>query len=242
MRIGVVSDIHSNTPALEAVLRDMGPVDALWCLGDFVGYGPWPNECIALLRQRDVAALAGNHDLAAIGAMPIEEFFNRDAVMATRWTSSQLTAESQTYLQGLSPLAEYHGVTLAHGTPREPVWEYLMNEAVARASFDLFSTPLCLVGHTHIPCLFVQESSGQVTATHMQPGATYTLRQDRAIVNPGSVGQPRDRDTRSSYLVYDTEQATLEWRRVAYDIAVTQKRMREVGLPQFFIDRLDLGV
>lgn len=241
MRIGIVSDIHSNIPALEAVLEDMDPVDALWCLGDFVGYGPWPNECISLLRERAVAAIAGNHDLAAIGGVPIEEF-NRDAITVTKWTAGQLTPESRRFLQGLSPMIEYHGVTLAHGTPREPVWEYLLNEEVARASFDLFSTSLCLVGHTHIPCVFVQESSGQVSAAYMQPGSTYTLGADRAIANPGSVGQPRDRDTRSSYLVYDTERATLEWRRVAYDIAATQSRMREVGLPQFFIDRLDLGV
>lgn len=241
MRIGVISDIHSNAPALEAVLADMGPVDALWCLGDFVGYGPWPNECIARLRQRGVVAIAGNHDLAAVGLISAEAF-NPDAAIATEWTARQLTGDCRNYLGALPPLAEAEGVTLAHGSPRDPVWEYLLDDGGAKASFDRFSTQLCLVGHTHIPSLFVQETSGEVVVSYMPPGAAYRLGSQRAIANPGSVGQPRDRDPRAAYLIYDAERATLEWCRVAYDTVATQARMREVRLPQFFVDRLADGV
>src|SRR5437870_13106889 len=130
MRIGVVSDIHSNLTALLTVLDDMGPVDALWCLGDFVGYGPWPNECIELLRERGVQAIAGNHDLAAIGTISSEEF-NGDAAIAAEWTAHALTPESRAYLLTLEPMAEIEGVTFAHGSPREPVWEYMLSAGTA---------------------------------------------------------------------------------------------------------------
>jgi predicted phosphodiesterase len=241
MRIAIVSDIHSNLPALQAVLADMGEADAIWCLGDFVGYGPWPNECIALLREARVTAISGNHDLAAIGQITTEAF-NRDAAIATAWTTSQLSPESVSYLASLPPMGEVDGVTLAHGTPREPVWEYLLSDEGARASFERFTTQLCLVGHTHIPSVFVEEPDGRVTLGHMPGGTIYKIGEKRTIANPGSVGQPRDQDPRSAYLLYDTTTGTLEWKRVAYEIPATQVKMREVGLPPFFISRLERGV
>src|SRR5438128_13564 len=133
MRIAVVSDIHSNLTALEAVLKSMGSVDAVWCLGDFVGYGPWPNECISLLRAHDVQAIAGNHDLAAIGTITTEDF-NSAAAVATDWTSKQLSKDSRAFLGGLQPMIEIEGVTLAHGSVREPVWEYVLDSQVAEAN------------------------------------------------------------------------------------------------------------
>jgi predicted phosphodiesterase len=241
MRIGVVSDIHSNLTALAAVLDDMGPVDGLWCLGDFVGYGPWPNECIDLLCEHGAVAIAGNHDLAAVGTLSSEDF-NGDAAFAAQWTADQLSADSRTYLESLEPLREVDGVTLAHGTPREPVWEYMLSAATAAAGFDTIQTQLCLVGHTHIPSVFVEDNSGVPEVAYMPEGSTSRSVPQRRIVNPGSVGQPRDRDPRAAYLLYDTDLAELSWRRIKYDIGKVQKRMRKVGLPTFLTERLAYGV
>jgi diadenosine tetraphosphatase ApaH/serine/threonine PP2A family protein phosphatase len=235
-----VSDVHGNLPALCTVLDDLGSVDRLVCLGDFVGYGPWPNECVALLREHDVTSIAGNHDLAAIGALPTDEF-NPDAAYAAAWTTDQLDDETRRYLESLAPFAETEGITLAHGSPREPVWEYLLSLETAAASFGRFTTQLCLVGHSHVPCLFVQDPREGIGGTYAEPGSRYSLGAGRCIANPGSVGQPRDRDPRAAYAVYDSEQAVLEWHRVDYDIAATQRRMREVGLPRYLIDRLSQG-
>ena len=241
MRVGVVSDIHSNLPALEAVLSDMGEVDELWCLGDFVGYGPWPNECVSMLRERGVRAIAGNHDLAVVGAISTAAF-NTDAAFATAWTAEQLTPELTSYLAELPPMTRLdRKTTLAHGSPRQPVWEYLLDDETASASFKCFKTQLCFIGHTHIPSIFVKEGR-RVAVSHMPESAQFTVGKLRAIANPGSVGQPRDRDPRSSYLIFDSGQGTLEWRRVAYDIGRTQARMREVELPEFFVERLSIGV
>jgi len=239
MRIGVVSDIHSNLPALEAVLQDMGEVDALWCLGDFVGYGPWPNECVDMLRERGVRAIAGNHDLAAIGVISTQDF-NYEAGRAANWTADQLSAESRGYLSGLSPMTEVDGVTLAHGSPREPVWEYVVEPHVAIANLGAITTELCLVGHSHIPSLFAVEGE-KVAIGYMTHGSRRELT-GKTIANPGSVGQPRDRDPRASYLIYESDNALLQWKRVSYDIKSTQEKMRQECLPQHFIDRLDFGM
>lgn len=241
MRIGVVSDIHSNLTALVAVLGDMGAVDQLWCLGDFVGYGPWPNECIDLLRERGALAIAGNHDLAAIGTVSCEDF-NGDAAIAAQWTADQLSPSSRSYLKSLQPIGEVEGVTLAHGTPREPVWEYMLSASTAAAGFDAIDTDLCLVGHTHIPSLFVESASGVPEVSYMPGGATSPSAPLKRIVNPGSVGQPRDRDPRAAYLLYDTDAGELAWRRIEYDIDKVQKRMRKLGLPAFLTERLAYGV
>ena len=240
MLIGVVSDIHSNLVALDAALADMGPVDELWCLGDLVGYGPWPNECIEALRARGVKAIAGNHDLAAIGAVPSDEF-SGDAASAATWTANELRPDNRAYLASLAPMTEIDGVTLAHASPREPVWEYVLSAAAAAAGFKAFSTPLCLVGHTHVPSVFVRQKDG-VAPSYMPADTLFVVGSDRCIANPGSVGQPRDRDPRSAYLVYDTIGRELRWRRVAYDVAAVQARMRKVGLPRFLSDRLEVGV
>lgn len=245
MRVGIVTDIHSNLIALETVLHDMGPVDALWCLGDLVGYGPWPNECVALIRERASAVIAGNHDLATIGSALVSiEDFNPDAAAATHWTASHLTPESRSYLQSLEPNAQVDGITLAHGSPRHPVWEYLMTAAGAAASFELLDTAVCLVGHTHIPSMFIEQEDGQVAVVYMEAESRFEPGPLRCIANPGSVGQPRDRDPRAAYLLLDLGEdgPTLEWQRVEYDIAAIQTRMRRVGLPRFFIERLEYGV
>lgn len=246
MRVGVVSDIHSNLIALQTVLGDMGPVDALWCLGDIVGYGPWPNECIALLRERGARVISGNHDLAAVGSDLVSvEDFNGDAAEATHWTARNLSPESRSFLESLQPIAQVsEEVTLAHGTPREPVWEYLMSGGQAKASLPYFATPVCLVGHTHIPSLFVEQEDGTVGVGYRGADSRFEMAEQRCLANPGSVGQPRDRDPRAAYLVLELNGAgpILEWRRVAYDIPAIQEEMRRVGLPKFLIDRLEHGI
>lgn len=240
MRIGIVSDVHSNLPALEAVLEAMGPVDALWCLGDFVGYGPWPNECIQRLQERDVRAIAGNHDLAAVGLISTD-YFNQHAAMAVLWTAQQLTEASWRYLSSLDTTKVVDGVTLAHGSPRDPIWEYLLSADQADDNFKTLTTRLCLVGHSHVPCLFVQREGQRTVGVYMEAGSSYLLDDERCIANPGSVGQPRDRDPRAAYLLYDTEARRLDWLRVPYDIRRTQERMHEVGLPRALADRLERG-
>src|SRR5439155_14620246 len=189
MRIGVVSDIHSNLTALLTVLDDMGPVDALWCLGDFVGYGPWPNECVDLLRERGARAIAGNHDLAAIGTIPCDDF-NGDAAFAAQWTADALTPDSRAYLESLTPSLEVDGVTLAHGSPREPVWEYMLSAGVAAASFDAIRTDLCFVGHTHLPSLFIEDGSGMPAVRYMAGDYTSDAASLLRRVDPRSLGQP----------------------------------------------------
>jgi diadenosine tetraphosphatase ApaH/serine/threonine PP2A family protein phosphatase len=242
MLVGIVSDIHSNVVALDAVLRDMGPVGALWCLGDVVGYGPNPNECIdCLVAQPHLdACLTGNHDAAVLGKVSVADF-NAAAQQAVLWTREQLTAGSRQFLaQRPSSLVADGEFTLAHGSPRDPIWEYIIDTGVARANFACFETPVCLVGHTHVPAVFAVGGDGRVHL--LRHGTRLALRgEQRYIVNPGSVGQPRDGDPRAAYAVFDSEQGVLEFRRVAYDIAETQQRMRAARLPARLVERLDYG-
>ena len=202
MRCAIVSDVHGNLEALEAVLADAGDVDALWCLGDLVGYGPQPNECVALLRERGALCIAGNHDWAAIGKMDTTDF-NPEATEAAIWTGLRLESSHQDFLAALPETMQVgpDGIfTLAHGSPREPTWEYLTHVSVARLNFDYFQTPYCLVGHTHVPLIFQkpgpQEKPPQYRTIVPLDGVPIQLGPNRLIVNPGSVGQPRDGDAR----------------------------------------------
>lgn len=241
MRYGIVADIHANLAAFEAVLADMGPVDALWCLGDLVGYGPDPNECVELLRRHDHLCIMGNHDMAAIGRLDTSDF-NPDAAFAAQWTADQLTERSRLYLSALPERVAVEPFTLVHGSPRSPIWEYITHEGRAAANFDLFDTQGCLVGHTHVPALYVQRApGGQVLGRVPGPGDQVGVRQERLIANPGGVGQPRDGDPRAAYAIYDSDSAILEWRRVEYPIQVTQQRMKELGLPPRLIERIAFG-
>lgn len=241
MRVLVVTDIHANLAALDAVLDDAGAFDMVWSLGDIVGYGPQPNECIARLLGFQHVAIAGNHDWGALGKLDLSEF-NVDARRANLWTRDQLTPRSWSFLDALPETLEEQGYTLAHGSPRHPIWEYLVYPSVACASFDHFERDVCLVGHTHVPVIFVgPDDTGECRALQPLVGATVTLGPERYIINPGSVGQPRDGDPRAAYLLLDTATGAIEHRRVAYDIAATQERMREAGLPPRSIARLEYG-
>ncbi|MHB1293525.1 MAG: metallophosphoesterase family protein [Anaerolineae bacterium] len=241
MRVLVLTDVHSNYEALSAVLADAGSFDALWSLGDIVGYGPEPNACISLLCQHDHLAIAGNHDWAVLGKLDLAEF-NADARKANLWTREQLTPDSLAYLQALPETCVAGTFTLAHGSPRHPIWEYLIYAHVAKANFAYFQTPVCLVGHTHVPVIF-RDLPDSAQCEVLQPGEStpLPLGEQRHIINPGGVGQPRDGDPRAAYMILDTEAGTYEHRRVAYDMQTTQAKMREAQLPPRLVTRLEYG-
>jgi len=241
MRILIISDIHANLNALEAVLSDAGEFDSCWCLGDLVGYGPDPNECIQLVRQfPNLMCLLGNHDAAALNQIDIASF-NPEARRALIWTQKTLSPESVEYLKERPERAEVEGVTLAHGSPRHPVWEYLLDTRTATQNFDHFETPFCFVGHSHLPAIY-QKHEDRVYAEMIIPEVPGCIDMvPRAIFNPGSVGQPRDRDPRASYAIYDAGSQVWDYRRVTYDVAGVQARMLEVELPQRHIQRLSSG-
>jgi predicted phosphodiesterase len=241
MRVLIISDVHANLIAFETVLADAnGEWDVIWCLGDLIGYGPNPNECVALLREHEHVSLSGNHDWAVLGRLDIYSF-NPDARAAINWTREVLEEEARNYLTGLPTMVVREPFTLAHASPRHPVWEYIMEEDTATANFAHFTTPYCLVGHTHIPVIFkeTKEAISQSQAPDYE--RQVSLNKNRLIINPGSVGQPRDSDPRAAYALLDTESMTWEHRRVEYPIVETQERMRQRGLPYRLILRLEYG-
>ena len=241
MRVLVISDVHSNLDALNAVLADAGEFDIVWSLGDIVGYGPEPNECIARLSEYEHIAIDGNHDWGVLGKLDLADF-NADARQANLWTREQLTAESSEYLNALGEVRVEGDITLAHGSPRHPIWEYLIYPGIAKLSFAYYDTSICLVGHTHLPVIFRDlPDSRKCKAMRPLEREPVRLDQGRYIVNPGSVGQPRDGDPRAAYLLLDTEDVVIEHRRVEYDIAATQEKMRAVKLSRRNIARLAMG-
>ena len=241
MRVAVVSDIHSNLRALEAVLEaiDADAPDELWCLGDLVGYGPRPNECCALVAERATVCLAGNHDLAIVGTIDLDEFHG-DAAIAARLNREALTPESHAYLDRLEPQGTAHGVALYHGSARDPVWEYVLSDEAALATLALADAPLVLVGHSHV-ALQIAASQDEANGGLAPAGAVVELGDAPTLLNPGSVGQPRDGDPRAAYLLLDLGAHRAEFRRVEYDIPRTQNEMKDAGLPRFLAGRLALG-
>jgi len=242
MRIAVLSDIHSNLAALEAVLGSLGTVDAVWHLGDVVGYGPEPDGVVQRLRDVAAVGVRGNHDDAACGGTTIESF-NVDARAAAEWTRARIGKETRTYLAALPELIAPagSGFTLVHGSPRHPIWEYLDSPWAAEQNLALLETPHCFVGHTHVPIVFRQRRHGGIAATEVPPESHLRLDDRRVVLNPGSVGQPRDGNPAASYLILDTAEGLATWRRVAYDIGATQAAMKAAGLPPRLIRRLSFG-
>jgi diadenosine tetraphosphatase ApaH/serine/threonine PP2A family protein phosphatase len=241
MRVLVVSDIHANRTALEAVLKDAGDFDATWCLGDIVGYGPDPNESVSIIRSLpNLTCLVGNHDAAVLGDIDIASF-NLDARRSVQWTQSAVTKDSLEFLSNLPDKTEVEGQTLAHGSPRHPTWEYLLDMPTIASNFAYFTTPYCFVGHTHLPMIY-QLDDDQRFPEYIVPDEFVPIQLcPRAIVNPGSVGQPRDRKPEAAYGIFDTQIHTLEYRRVAYDIESVQERMWAADLPVRHIHRLEIG-
>jgi len=245
MRNLVLADVHSNLEALRAVFQDAedaGGFDAVWCLGDIVGYGPDPGPCIDLLRAQRIIAVAGNHDLAALDSISLKDF-NPMAVEALHWTREQLSDEQTEWLSTLPRRLEAGLFTLVHGSPREAVWEYFHPmytpiEAL-HDGFSHFSTPYCMVGHSHVP--FICQEMGPTFVKFPEDEPYALTKKDRLVVNPGGVGQPRDGDPRASFVIYDDEAGTLVRRRAAYDVEATQRKMRRAGLSEYLVARLAYG-
>lgn len=244
MRYLIVSDIHANQAAFAAVLADAAnSFDFVWCLGDLVGYGPSPNECVEQLREYDHLSLAGNHDWAALGRLDITSF-NSDARLASVWTQAELTPASRVYLDSLATNDIQDRFTLAHASPRQPVWEYVLDPLIAQRNFAYFETPYCLVGHTHIPLIYFQPDDNPAGCKTQAPPYDEPISleiEGRMILNPGSVGQPRDGNPDASYAILDTDAMTWEHRRVSYAVEITQERMRARELPYRLIERLEFG-
>ncbi len=245
MRVLILTDVHSNLEAFHAVLQDAekgGCVDEIWCMGDVVGYGPDPRECIDLLREYCYVCVAGNHDWAASGKIDTS-LFNPYAAEAALWTRKQLREEDKKILNELPLTVSKNDFTLAHGSPRDPIWEYVLSERVALGNLEHFKTPYSLVGHSHVPFICeLQESSITCTFKEFPVGVPVTLQNERLIINPGGLGQPRDGDPTSNYAIFDDSQGTICHYRVPYDIEKTQDKMRRAELPEKLITRLSHGM
>jgi diadenosine tetraphosphatase ApaH/serine/threonine PP2A family protein phosphatase len=240
MRLGIVSDIHGNLEALETVLADLDRrgVDDLVCLGDFVGYGASPNECVDQLRPRISGAVVGNHDAAAIGRLSLGDF-NSDAATAARWTEQALSPETRAYLESLPYTIERGAALLVHASPLEPqAWHYVLSPVDAAEEFGAFDQPICFIGHSHFPGAFEKEGD---SLRYTRVADVETKEGCRYIVNVPSVGQPRDSDPRAGYTVWDSAKGTLEQIRLEYDVDGAMKRIRDAGLPAFLAERLRWG-
>lgn len=241
MRVLVISDIHANLAAFETVLADaQGAWDIIWFLGDLVGYGPAPNECVSLLREHPHVALSGNHDWAVLNKLNIEGF-NRDARIAIEWTQNVLTEDNRKFLASLESLTSKDPFTLAHASPRQPVWEYILDAYTATVNFLFLPTRYGLVGHTHVPIIFEEKGRNTVAAHSPTYDSPIQLAYSRLLINPGSVGQPRDSDPRAAYAILDTDALTWHFHRVEYPVEATQQKMREHGMPERLVARLGYG-
>jgi predicted phosphodiesterase len=239
MRIAVISDVHSNLHALDAVLADVGAVDAIWHLGDIVGYGPEPNAVVDRLASAGALGVRGNHDAAAAGGDEID-WFNADARAAMEWTRRAISSTTKAWLTALPQRREAEDFTLVHGSPIDPMWEYVTTTAAAAENLAAISTTHGLNGHTHVPIAFSLVGD-RTSAEPSFPAPGVDLDGRRLLLNPGSVGQPRDGDPRASYMVLDLAARRVHWGRVAYDIDAVRDRMRAAGLPVRLIERLRHG-
>jgi predicted phosphodiesterase len=240
MRIAVLSDIHANLIALDAVLASVGSVDAVWHLGDVVGYGPDPDGVVERLTAIGATGVRGNHDAAACGGPQIE-YFNPDARAAMEWTRATIGEATRGWLGRLPERHVDGDFSLVHGSPRDPMWEYITSIPVARANLAVLGTRYGLFGHTHIPTLY-RDGDRALEAISAGSGSDVPLDERPSLLNPGSVGQPRDGDPRASYMVLDTTASSCSWHRVAYDIAAVQAAMEATGLPLPLVARLSYGI
>ncbi|MBI2852338.1 MAG: metallophosphoesterase family protein [Chloroflexi bacterium] len=244
MRCAIIADIHANLEAFTAVLEDIrkrGGVEEVWCLGDIVGYGPDPHECVDLMRRQKHIAVAGNHDLAAIGKITTDQF-NPQAAAAVEWTIRQLSQSDVNYLLSLPLVVEKDDFTLVHGSPRAPIWEYITSTQIASENLLHFETPYCLFGHSHTPVTFRCQENGDCVLQLLEEETMLALGRERLLANPGGVGQPRDGDPRASYAIFDREEKAIRFHRVAYHIANTQAKMLKHKLPSSLITRLSFGL
>jgi diadenosine tetraphosphatase ApaH/serine/threonine PP2A family protein phosphatase len=246
LRLAVISDIHSNLPALEAVLGavDGSEAEEIWCLGDLVGYGADPDACTALVRERCAVCLVGNHDLAVLGALDVSAF-SETAKAAVEWTREVAEREALEFLGGLLPALSHQGFGLFHASPRDPVWEYVLSVDQAEAGLDVQSERVGLIGHSHVALFFTRPGGngrrGYATGAQAGEGAELGIHEGAWLLNPGSVGQPRDGDPRAAWLELDTEAWTARFHRNPYDVDAAAAAIREAGLPGSLAERLSVG-
>jgi diadenosine tetraphosphatase ApaH/serine/threonine PP2A family protein phosphatase len=245
LRAAVLSDIHANRHALEAVLAavEEAGVDEVWCLGDMVGYGAEPDACTALVRERCSTCLVGNHDLALLGALDISTF-SEAAATAVEWTRANVNEETLEFLGGLDPTASQSGVGLFHASPRDPVWEYVLSTDQAEAGFEAQEERVGLIGHSHIALFFVRTPGarpGYAQGAQAMDGAEIEIAEGDWLLNPGSVGQPRDGDPRAAWLELDTERWLARYHRVPYEIEGAAEAILAAGLPSVLAERLQVG-
>ena len=242
MRIAVISDVHGNRHAFEAVLEAIGATECqeLWCLGDLVGYGADPDACVDLAREHAAVCLAGNHDLGVTGGIALEQF-SRGAALAATWTQRTITPETRAYLEGLSPSNLEEAVGLFHASPRDPIWEYVLSPLQAELCFDVMASRIALIGHSHVALSF-SRYPGQAATGETRPGGTeIALMAGEWLINPGSVGQPRDGDPRAAWLELDLDAERARYHRVEYDIAGAMAAIRAAKLPDSLAERLEYG-
>ena len=233
--------MHGNLPAFRAVLDDVDAhgADAIWFLGDLVGYGARPDECVALAAERCDVCLAGNHDLGVLGAIDIADF-SPHAAQAARWTRERVAPSTVEFLESLASHSDAEAIGLYHASPRDPVWEYVLSASQAEECMDAMEPRVSAIGHTHVALRFTRvnghaEGEGTVAGTQLD------LSEGEWLVNPGSVGQPRDGDPRAAWLSLDLDSWAAEWRRVDYPIEEAAGAIEEAGLPPSLGDRLYIG-
>jgi predicted phosphodiesterase len=242
MRIALLSDVHGNLPAFESVLADVDSegVEEIWCLGDLVGYGAEPDGCVELARERCDLCLAGNHDLVVTGEIDIADF-SSSAATAAQWTREQIGAEALEFLRGLSPRLDDRPIGLYHGSPRDPVWEYVLSTWQADECMDLMEPRVAAIGHSHVALFFHRSGEAQVDGAPAEAGLERDLSEGEWLLNPGGVGQPRDGDPRAAWLLLDTEGWRAQWRRVEYPIERAASAIEAAGLPAVLAQRLFTG-
>ena len=244
MHIAVISDIHANLPALEATLEaiDDLEVDEIWCLGDVIGYGAEPDECADLVRERCALCLVGNHDLAVLGVLDVASF-SEAAADAVRWTRENVAERTLELLRELEPAGEREGIALFHASPRDPVWEYVLSAEQADACFDVQPARIALIGHSHVSLFFTRPPGehGEIRGAQSNEDTLLDLGDDCWLINPGSVGQPRDGDPRAAWLELDTSAQSARFHRIGYDVERAAASIYSAGLPRRLADRLHVG-
>jgi diadenosine tetraphosphatase ApaH/serine/threonine PP2A family protein phosphatase len=241
LKIALLSDVHGNLPAFEAVVADIGGADVeqTWCLGDLVGYGAQPDECVALAADTCDVCLIGNHDLVVIDKLDISDF-SADAAAAARWTREHIAADTVEYLAGLEPKDESRDVALYHASPRDPIWEYVLSTLLAEACIEEMEARVGAVGHSHV-ALWFHRDNGETSGDPAGAGTELEIGEGDWLINPGGVGQPRDGDPRAAWLLLDTDLWTASWRRVEYPIDEAARAIQDAGLPRALSDRLYYG-
>ena len=242
MQIAILTDVHGNRPAFEAVIAaaERAGVDELWCLGDLVGYGAEPDACVALAEQHCSICLAGNHDLAVVDVLSLEEF-SRGARIAAEWTRDTISERTREFLLALSPEGGAYGYGLFHASPRDPIWEYVLSGLTAELCFDSTEYRVSFIGHSHVALSFHRPEGEATSGSTRREGDVMELEAGHWLINPGGAGQPRDGDPRAAWLQLDTEAKTATWRRAEYDIAAAQAAIRAARLPDSLAERLQHG-